>query len=184
MTRLFRKWQDKKRARHSGFKKQGIDERDHEYVSGKGRLRRRVDLRPYFRKARRQGKSEACTAFATTSLLEYKMTRIRGLNNKYYLSPLYNWYYSKLLHWGTADINKGVWLRYALKAVYHEGLPPENLMPFYNWNKYPDPGIEAEAFATLFKKYLVKTHYTLLQSRQVKDALAREIPVEIGRAHV
>ena len=92
IKKLLHKWQDKRTARKNKLEKQRPDSRDHKYTASTATPKKRVDLRPYFQKTRRQGNANACTAFATTALLEYKMTRIRGLMNEYYLSPLYNWY--------------------------------------------------------------------------------------------
>jgi len=168
------------KRRKSGYIRSPFDFRDHRFKPSGTPLKKRVDLRKYFLPARDQKYSQACTAFAVTALLEYRMRRIRKTpKGQYYLSVLYNWYYGRELH-GWEDENKGVWLRNTFKALYAEGVPPEDKMPFNAAYYKQQPDYDSEAFGELFKKYLSNTHYTLLRALDVKESLNKGNPVVCG----
>ena len=160
--------------------RQEPDERDYEYPHITGTTQEEtIDLRETLRQPRDQKWSNACTGFATAGLVEQLMTRKRKLPQKYYLSPLYNWWYAKVLH-GYPTKNKGVWIRNSLKALYKNGIPPEYSMPFNLFPRFEKPNRQAEELAETSKMLLNRTHYYLLRSDQVTTALKRGRTVVFG----
>lgn len=156
------------RAKKTGFIAQEEDKRDYKYeISGSSDYPSMVDHRPLLLSCRNQFDLEACAGFATASMIEFLLAKH---NLKVYVSPLYNWYYSKKYH-GWEEQNKGVWLRNSLKAIYKYGFVADNFMPLKpDYLRRPD--LISENFAISFKdKFLKFTEYQLLNSYQMKDAL-------------
>jgi len=176
-----RRWiKDWWRAKHTGYKRQFFDYRDWRYTPTGDFLKLTVDLRKYFLPVRDQSWSQACTGFAVASLLEYRMRRLRNIEEgMYYLSPLYNWWYARERE-GTENYNTGVWLRDNLNALYEDGMCPEDQMPFNAPYYKASPQTDSEAHGELFKKYLIRTGYFLLRSSDVKEMLNKGNPVVFG----
>ena len=180
MRNIIRYVKDWWRARNTGYLRQYFDYRDWRFKPSGEAIASSVDLREYFLNCRNQDYSQACTGFAVASLIEYRMRRVRDRSEgMYYMSPLYNWWYARLMH-KTTDQNVGVWLRYNLHVLYKEGLCPESKMPFRPHLYKQPPDYDSEAHGELFKKYLVRTGYYLLTALDVKESLNRGNPVVFG----
>jgi len=166
------------RARKSGFIKQDEDPRDYQFVASAANYPQKVDLRDKFQPIRHQLTSQACTGFAVASVVEYFLNKDYNLNRE--VSPLYIWYFGKKLH-GWETENKGVWLRYTLKALFNDGFAYEYNLPFdrhylddkliYHFNKI------IKDVSTFF---LDKFQYEIMPSTKIIDALSMGIPVWLG----
>lgn len=135
-----------------------------------------IDMRNFFLKSRNQEWTNACTGFAAAYMLEYLLNKEFETERR--VSPLYIWYYGKTYH-GWEDKNKGVWLRYTLKAIFDNGFVKESTFPFQPSYLREPSKFEIETLAT---KFLIKEFYAYytLSPTQIKDALSKKRPVVFG----
>jgi C1A family cysteine protease len=158
------------KARHSGLIPSAKDDRDYRFSGATDEsLPEAVDLREHYKPViKNQGSLEACTGYAASSLVECLSNA--GFKTKRRVSPLWIWYHGKRLH-GWELENKGVWLRYTLKALLESGYVYEDLYPESN-------GLTPPRDLSIMKKFTVQALkdffvYTSVSNSQLKTALSK-----------
>lgn len=173
---IFKYLKDYFKAKNQGVKLQAPDSRDYQYSgSTQEQLPSYVNLSDKFSRVRDQESSNACTGFATVSVVEYLMNQHYAKG--FVLSPLFNWYYAKALH-GYPDKDEGVWLRNSLKALFSEGVVDEKSYPFTK-NYLVPPSLKDHYIVKDIIKWFLNeyTRYELVTPSQVRQVLANDTPV-------
>lgn len=113
-----------------------------------------TDLRSQMRPIKNQGNLGACTAFATTAMVEFVRSKQRMI--EWDASPLFTYYSSRKIE-GTIPIDSGAYVRDALKSTVKDGVVKEESWPYIveNFAMLPPSAVWVEA----------ETHQTLTYSK-------------------
>lgn len=141
------------------------DERDYEWQDLPTMvLPSAVDLSHLLIAIENQKQTGSCVAQSGTSILEAVKAVV---HEREQLSRLHLYWHARAYHNATSQ-DAGTTLRYALKAMYHVGVSPEAVWPFYEAGVYVKPSPEADAAAASNKA----TRYERIKdSGAVEDAL-------------
>jgi len=134
-----------------------------------------VDLREYLQPVKNQGKLGACTAFATTAMVEYVRNKQGFLS--WDASPLFTYYSTRKIE-NTLDIDSGAYVRDALKSAVNDGVAKETSWPYIveNFTITPPVSVWEEA-----EKHQALTYYRLDQTKEnILGCLADGYPFTFG----
>lgn len=151
------------------------DWRDHYYNFARSTLKEKVDLRSMASAIESQSDLGSCTAQAIVGA--YELLLRRDYPEQFVeLSRLFL-YYNAREEEQSVNVDEGVYIRDALKALDHYGVCEERLWP-YNTQKFKErPPNECYQNA---KKYRVKKYYRLVSRSDILDALSNNHPVVAG----
>jgi len=115
-----------------GYLPDSPDPRDYKLQWSPGKdLPSKIDLREGFQKIKNQGSLGACTAFATTSMVEYVRNK-EGLLT-WDASPLFTYYSTRKIE-NTINSDSGAMVRNALKSTANDGVTKESYWPYNTSN--------------------------------------------------
>lgn len=103
------------------------DKRDYKFKVAQATTLAPIDLRPEMRPIKNQGALGACTAFATTAMVEYVRAKQKFL--EWDASPLFTYYATRKIE-NTIDIDSGASVRDALKSIINNGVVKEVSWPY------------------------------------------------------
>jgi len=134
-----------------------------------------VDLTPLLQPIKNQGKLGACTAFATTAMVEYVRTKQHLI--KWDASPLFTYYSTRKIE-NTINQDSGAYVRDALKSVAIDGAAKEETWPYIIENFTIQPPLSAWVEAL---EHQALVYYRLNQTKDdVITCLADGYPFTFG----
>lgn len=135
----------------------------------------KIDLRDNLQPIKNQRNLGACTAFATTSLVEFVRNKQKLL--KWDASPLFTYYSTRKIE-GTIGIDAGAQCRNALKSVVKDGVAKEQSWPYLieRFTENPLDSIWVEA-----EKHQALVYMSVEQTREaILSCLAEGYPFTFG----
>jgi C1A family cysteine protease len=129
----------------TGCLPQPEDHRDHKYACGvSASSTEPVDLRPFCASVRDQGLLNSCTAFGSTTLVDF--VRNKNKQTQWYPSPLFTYYATRTIE-GTTELDNGAYIRDAIKSTVQYGTALEREWPYVMGfvNKRPPEEVWASA---------------------------------------
>lgn len=129
---------------------------------------------------RDQHNTSACVGFSVASVVSY-LRRVDADHHNTDHSPLFTYYMARLLEdevnkaW--TKIDAGAYIRLALKAIHHYGIPPESKWPFIPDKINKSPITSAFKQATRWK---LGGYYQCHSAVEIMNALAKGYPVVGG----
>lgn len=134
-----------------------------------------VDLRNLVQPIKDQKSLGACTAFATTSLMEFVRNKQRFLS--WDASPLFTYYSTRKIE-NTIEFDSGAYVRGALKSVAKDGIAKEITWPYVIENFTINPPVSAWEEA---EKHQALTYFRLEQTEDdILSCLADGYPFVFG----
>ena len=134
-----------------------------------------VDLGEFLQPIKNQGTLGACTAFATTAMVEYVRNKQKLLT--WDASPLFTYYSTRKIE-NTIDIDSGAYVRDALKSVVDDGVAKETTWPYVVENFTTNPPTSAWEEA---EKHQALVYYRLDQTKeQILGCLSDGYPFTFG----
>ena len=150
------------------------DDRDHKKRIVGNFLPEEVDLRPYVREVKAQGRHQSCVSHVICSAVELQMYQYKA-QTFIPLSERFNYYYGRLLCGFKPTENIGMYPRQAIKAAFEYGLSPE-LLCSYADEMSQEPSHISKIFANPIRQRL-KEYYKVDGIEGIKETLASGIPV-------
>lgn len=162
-----------------GYIPDSPDKRDYKFQlkasTDISKLPESVDLREHLQPIRNQGNLGACTAFATTSMVEF--VRNKQKCKRWDASPLFTYYSTRKIE-NCITEDSGAQCRNALKSVVKDGVTKEVLWP-YDIEKFTqNPSEVAWADA---EKHQALVYYSVEQTEEnILGCLAEGYPFTFG----
>jgi C1A family cysteine protease len=151
------------------------DWRDRYYNFARSTLREKVDLRSMASEVESQSDLGSCTAQAIVGAYELLLRRDHP-TEFVELSRLFL-YYNARVEEQTTEVDEGVYIRDALKALDHYGVCEERLWPYNTFKFKEQPPAECYQNA---KQYRIQRYYRLVSKEDILDALSNNHPVVAG----
>jgi len=152
------------------------DERDYKFnIPSLSSYPALVDLRSLLQPIKNQGNLGACTAFATTAMVEY--VRAKQLLIKWDASPLFTYYSTRKIE-NTINEDSGAYVRDALKSAANDGVAKESTWPYVIENFTINPPTSAWDEA---QQHQALVYYRLNQTKEdIISCLADGYPFAFG----
>jgi C1A family cysteine protease len=158
-----------------GHKPEPLDPRDYILKIDSGTDIKPIDLSEKFSSIKYQDKISSCTAFATTSMVEY-VRSVQKLKT-WDASPLFTYYASRKLTNNTNN-DSGAYVRDALKSVVQFGVTKEENWPYDITKFSEEPPLSAWQDA---EKHQALVYYKVEQTKEnVLGCLSQGFPFVFG----
>ena len=153
LLRLTEKARPNSKLMKTGIIPDTEDDRDFIFEPiGTSSFAKEIDLRPYVKEIKQQGRWNSCISHAICSCVEIQLT-IQKPQTFMSLSERYNYYYGRIACGFSPSKNVGMYPRNAIKSAFDVGIAPE-ITCSYRENMSSEPTQMAKIMANLYKQRL------------------------------